>query len=418
MIDTIHLTNQEARRYLLAKHGLWPPRALTGADGVMAVFQRLACIQFDPLNVVARNADLVLQSRVAEYQPDLLWQLIYEQRRFFDYWDKMMSIVPVEDWPNLAMMRARWRQRHAQRRSQHAVHVETILDAIRQQGPMSSLDFQARHGVDFKTDWRWGPMRAAKALLEMLNDSGDLMVSRRQGARRYYDLPERVLPPEIAAQPLLTDEDAYVRWRVARRCQGLGLLGPGLGGELWARVAKAPERARAIGELVEKGDMVPLSVEGDGRTYHMLTRDLPYLERARAATPTPRVAFIAPLDNLLWSRNLIQRLFDFHYVWEVYKPSDQRRYGYYVLPVLYGDRFVGRFDPKLDRKQGTLRVLSWHWEPGEALVGALPGALKQALAAFMAFLGAERIAAAPEIDPALVALVEEINEEALAQDPG
>ena len=408
MTKPIQLTNVEARRFLLSKQALWPPRALAGKGGIMTVFDRLACIQFDPLDVVGRNPDLVVQSRVSGYRPATLYELMYVERELYDYWDKMMSIVPMRDWPNLALLRAAWRERHAERRAKHAAHVETILAVIREQGPMSSLDFKAQHDVEWKTDWRWGQMRAAKVLLEMLGDTGELMVSRRQGARRYYDLAERVLPDEVAARSSLTDEEEYLNWRVARRCQGIGLVGPGMGGEAWG-FAKAPERARAIEALVERGEMTPVQVEGDGRTYHLLTRDLPYLEQARATAPTPRVAFIAPLDNLLWSRKLIERLFGFRYAWEVYKPAPQRRYGYYVLPVLYGDRFVARFDPRLDRKEGKLTILSWHWEPGESLTDELAGALHDAWAHFLAYSGAERVVTAEGVDPAVATLVERVG---------
>jgi uncharacterized protein YcaQ len=406
MSELVTLTNREARRFLLTKQGLWPPRALRGKDGVMAVFERLGCIQFDPLNVVGRNPDLVLQTRVTDYRPEMLQELAYAERELYDYWDKMMSLVPMRDWPRLELLRSRWRERHAARWEKHAEHIETILAVIRERGPMASLDFDAQHDVDWKIDWRWGQMRAAKALLEMLGDTGDLMVSHREGARRYYDLAERVLPAEIAARPLLTAEEAYLRWRVARRCRGIGLVGPGMGGEAWGFVAKAPQRNEAIKALMEAGEMVPVQIEGDRRTYHMLARDLPYLEQARDAVLTPQAAFIAPLDNLLWSRNLIERVFGFRYVWEVYKPADQRQYGYYVLPVLYGDRFVARFDPKLDGQEGTLAILSWHWEQGEALTEELAGALRQAMAHFLPYVGAERVVAAAGVDPAVATALE------------
>lgn len=401
MTETIHLTNVEARRLLLSKQGLWPPRALTGKDGIMAVFDRLACIQFDPLNVVGPNPDLVLQSRVSDYRPGMLYELIYVERQLYDYWDKMMSILPMRDWPKLALLRAAWQERHAERRARHAAHIETILGVIRERGPMSSVDFDAHHGVEWKMDWRWGQTRAAKALLEMLGDTGELMIAHRHGARRYYDLAERVLREDVAAQPTLADEEEYLRWRVARRCQSIGLVGPGMGGEVWGFVAKAPQRARAIEAMVDRGEMTPAKIEGDNRTYHLLTRDLAYLEQARATPLPPRVAFIAPLDNLLWSRNLIDRMFGFRYVWEVYKPVSQRRYGYYVLPVLYGDRFVARFEPRLDREDGILTILSWHWEPGESLTGKLAGALCDAWTHFLAYLGAERVVAAEGVDPAV-----------------
>jgi uncharacterized protein YcaQ len=409
MVDTLHLTNQEARRFLLAKHGLWPPRQLHGKAGVRAVFDRLSSIQFDPIDVVGRNPDLVLQSRVVDYQPAVLQALAYEERYLYDYWDKMMSLQLVADWPKMALHRARWRQRHAPRRAKMSEHVDIVLGVIHDEGPMSSLDFQPEHGVDHKVDWRWGSMRAVKAILEMLMDSGELMVSYRQAKRRFYDLPERVLPPEIAAATLLTDEEAYLRWRVTRRCRGIGLLGPGLEGEVWFGCGKAVQRNPAIQALVDAGEMVPVQVEGDPRTYQMLSADLPHRERAASASPPAQVAFIAPLDNLMWSRNLVERLFGFRYIWEVYKPVDQRMYGYYVLPVLYGDRLVARFEPKLDRERAMLTLLNWYWEPDAGFSQPFAAALEGALRCFCDYLSVERVAVADGVDPEVASVVGSIT---------
>jgi uncharacterized protein YcaQ len=406
MVDMLQLTNQEARRFLLAKHGLWPPRGLRGKAGVRAVFDRLASIQFDPIDVVGRNPDLVLQSRVVDYEPAMLHELAYEERHLYDYWDKMMSLLPVVDWPNMALHRERWRQRHATRRAKMNDHVETVLGAIRDEGPMSSIDFQPHHGVDHKVDWRWGPMRAVKAILEMLMDSGDLMVSYRQANRRFYDLAERVLPPDVAAATPMTDEETYLRWRVARRCRGIGLLGPGLEGEVWYGCGKAVQRNPAIQDMVDAGEMVPVQVEGDPRTYHMVATDLPHLERAQTASPAAEVAFIAPLDNLMWSRNLVERLFDFRYIWEVYKPVAERRYGYYVLPVLFGDRLVARFEPKLDREGATLTLLNWYWEPGAGPSEPFAAALEEALRRFRDYLSAEQVVVAEGVDAEVARVAE------------
>ncbi len=405
MTKPIHLTKQQTRRFLLSKQGLWPPRALVGKEGIMTVFERLGCIQFDPLNMVGRNPDLVLQSRVADYRPEMLYELTYIERRLYDYWDKMMSLLPMRDWPRQELYRRRWRARHTERLSQFAAQAEIVLRVIHENGPMSSLDFNGQHGVAWKTDWRWGEMKVAKMLLEVLADVGELMVSFRQGTRRYYDLTGRVVPPEIAAQPLLTDEDEYLRWKVARRCQGIGLVGPAMGGEAWGGVGTARERERAIAALVERGELTPLHIEGDDRVYYALTRDLVHLEATQATPPTPQVAFIAPLDNLLWSRNLVQRLFGFQYIWEVYKPAHLRQYGYYVLPVLFGDRFVARVDPRLDRKTATLHLLRWHWEAGEFLTDELAEPLRQALRRLAIYLGAQHIVAADGVDPAVEALL-------------
>ena len=404
-MSVMALSNQDARRFLLTKQGLWPPRSLHGRAGILSVFERLAAVQFDPLDVVGRNPDLVLQSRVQDYHVGDITELAYDDRELYDYWDKRMCLVPVRDWPMLAPERARWRQRHAERLSRLSEQVDTVLAVIRKQGPMSSLDFDPRHNLDWKMDWRWGPMRVVKAVLEMLADTGDLMVSHRQGTRRYYDLAERVLPEFIYSEPPLEDTDVYSRWRLARRCKGVGLLGPGLGGEAWAGLGKAQQRAQATDELVADGKLVALKIEGDQRTYYALSQDLPLLERVRASDIVPQVAFLAPLDNLLWSRNLVERVFGFRYVWEVYKPAHQRKYGYYVLPVLFGDRLVARFDSRMDHTAGGLSLLSWHWEPGEVLTDALDTALRQAMDHFLAYLGADRVIADPGVDPTIASCI-------------
>lgn len=185
MNEPIQLSNQEARRFLLAKQGLWPPRALSGMAGVLAVFDRLACIQFDPLNIVARNPDLVLQSRVADYRPEMLYELAYGGRQLYDYWDKMMAYLPMRDWPRFALSRARWRQHHSRRLAEFGEYVDTIFGAIRERGPMSSLDFDEQHDVGWKTDWRWGKMKAAKVLLEMLWDTGDFATALRDALTHF-----------------------------------------------------------------------------------------------------------------------------------------------------------------------------------------------------------------------------------------
>lgn len=131
----IELSNQDARRFLLAKHGLWPPRALYGRAGILSVFERLAVVQYDPLDVLGRNPDLVMQSRVADYRAEALYGLAYDERELYDYWDKQMCLVPMRDWPGLAPQRARWRVRHAARLSQLDEQVKTVLSVVRQQGP-------------------------------------------------------------------------------------------------------------------------------------------------------------------------------------------------------------------------------------------------------------------------------------------
>jgi len=371
----------------------------------MEFFRTVGSIQFDPIDRVGRNPDLVLQSRVAGYRPDLLEELLYTDRLLLDGYDKVASVYPTDDWPYFARHRAQTRKRHAQvpmripppmveevRRRPPMEIAPDILEAIRERGPLSSLDLKQQDQID----WHWGqPTTVARALLETLYAMGELVVHHRVGTRRVFELAERALPPDLHAAPdPHEDKEAYHDWHVMRRVGGLGLASPG-SGEHWQGILgmKSASRQATLLRLVERGQLVAVGVEGlPDRPLFMRTADLPTLKRVRSGErPEPRAAFVAALDNLTWDRDMVRWIFDFDYVWEVYKPAAKRIYGYYVLPVIYDDRFVARFDPAWDRKEGVLTVTDWWWEeevrPDEAMEAALVACLR----AFAGYLGAERI---------------------------
>jgi len=402
---TITLSQEEARRFMLAHHHLWPPGQLTGKDGVMTFFYTVGSIQFDPIDRVGRNPDLVLQSRIADYRPDLLEELLYTDRLLLDGFDKVASIYPTDDWPYFARHRAEVRKHHAQvpmripppmaeevRRRPPMEIAPDILEAIRQRGPLSSLDLQQQDQID----WHWGqPTTVARALLETLYSMGELVVHHRVGTRRAFELAERALPAELYTAPdPHGNKEAYHDWHVLRRVGGLGLANPG-SGEQWLGILgmKSPSRQAALSRLVERGILMALAVEGlPDRTFFARTADLPTLERVQSGErPAPRAAIIAALDNLIWDRDMARWIFDFDYVWEVYKPAAKRIYGYYVLPVLYDDRLVARFDPAWDRKERLLTVTDWWWEEDVHPDDAMEAALVACLEDFSGYIGAERV---------------------------
>jgi uncharacterized protein len=357
---------------------------------------RLGSFQFDPLDIAGRNHDLVVAARVAGYRRAWTDAHLYESRVFYETYNKGLSLVPTADLP---WYRVTWdlnRIEHAGTTFDvHAPLVEELLDRIRRDGPLSSTDVAPREAID----WYWRPTNQVRAILEALAEAGILGLARREGNRRVYDLVERLFPEDLLAQR--HDEDDQRRHKLRSRYQAHGLLGTSGQPELWYGTGTAAERSRRRADLLASGDIIAVEVEGSKAARHVIPADLPWLDQAERELALgehpggtePGVAFLAPLDPFVWDRDLLRWLYDFDYVWEVYVPAAKRRWGYYVLPLLFGDRLIGRIEPRNDRKARTLSVVDLWWEEGiEPL--ALDGfveAFVDALAAHAAFVGAERI---------------------------
>jgi len=331
----------------------------------MRVVDRLGSLQFDPLEVAGRNHDLTLLARIAGYRRPWTEELLYRDRVLYETYNKMLSLVPTAELP---WYRITWDHRRAAHEGgafdEHAPLVEELLGRIRDGGPLSSTDVRPRAAID----WYWRPTNQVRAILEALGEAGILGIARREGNRRVYDLVERLFPDDLLARRL-PERDQY-RHKLLSRYRGNGLLGATGDYTLWYGTGETRDRPSLIAELVDGGELVPLSVEGLRGARYVLGGEVPILDAAEAevATGVPvaaaGVTFLAPLDPLAWDRDLLSRLWGFDYRWEVYVPLAKRRYGYYVLPLLYGDRFVGRIEPRIDRATGTLRILGLWWEPG------------------------------------------------------
>jgi uncharacterized protein YcaQ len=394
---TRQISAATARRFLVLRHLLAPPRSLppTGAS-VLAVVERLGSLQFDPLEVAGRNHDLVLQARVSGYRRELCDELLYARRELFETYNKALNLLPVHELP---YYRISWRRglegRGGDLVAGQADLARKILDEIRRDGPKCSLDFEREAAID----WWWGPTTAVRAVLEALCVSGTIGLARREGNRRYYDLTERLYPTELLAVEVA--ERDQLRHKLLSRYRAHGLLGTSGSGELWIGTGLAPLRAELRAELVDAGELVPVIVEGIRGERFVLGSELATLDRAEREAeqaeqrPSPAVSFIAPLDPLMWDRNLLLPLWGFDYRWEVYTPPKSRRWGYYVLPLLFGDRLVGRIEPRLDRRAGVARILGLGFEKGFDPLAepGFAGAFADALAAYLDFgggLGLER----------------------------
>lgn len=402
----------EARRYLLSVQGLWPPRALSGGAGILNMVRRLKCIQSDPIDIVGRNHEIALQARVKGFTREKLNILLYSERKLVEGWDKQMSFGPVEDRPYFAADRIKFSvsDRFTENGRLNGVF-GAVRDDVESRGPLSSLDIDN----DTRMDWSWAPARAVRAALEALWFRGELTIDHREGSRRYFDLTTRLLPKEYwdplqgpniineedswppSAESVLNNEELRREWRIARRIAAVGFLSAKAGDGWLGLEMKAPVRRRSIEELCGKGILSTFEIEGiKDRFYRIPGSGDSLSEIPVTGAGGKRAAVLAPLDNLLWDRHQIRQIFNFDYVWEVYKPEAERRWGYYVLPVLYGDRFVGRFEPGRDRKLGRMVIKRWWTEAGIRVNDAMIAAVSVALKNLAKSNGLESVYISPE----------------------
>ncbi len=374
---TIQLSREEAQLFLANYH--FAPTDIAG------IFERLSTVQYDPLNPVGRNPDLVFQARVPGYRVDDWQHAAYTERVLYDSWDKQACLVPISDWSKRVLMRERYEPYHDREiLKSHAVEATAILAALDARGPLSSLELEDRTSYGERGSWYGSTV--SKRILRALWVSGRLVTHHRKSGRHYYDRPERVIPVQYYNEAPLLDEDAYHRWIMIRRAKAMGLLRPMAEQCIWSACGDVATRKHAIAQLVEEGTLTPLHIEGKTWTYYVLTNLLPLLNAKPLA---PRMLFLGPLDSILWDRKAVQHIFNFDYMWEVYKPAAQRRWGYYVLPVFYKDRFVARLDSRLEK--GIWNILNWWWEPDVVVDDELVEMLRLAKAEFLHYLGAQDI---------------------------
>jgi uncharacterized protein YcaQ len=396
-LPDLRISADHARRFLVRRHLLDPPRALPAKPAsVLKVIDRLGSLQFDPLEVPGtRNHDLVLHNRIRGYRRDWCERWLYgKDRRLIELYNKSLNILPADELPYYRLAWSRSSTSYGAFLEQHKGLADRIRDHIRESGPVSTASFR---DVKDRIQWWWDnddstSTTAARAVMEALFVVGELGISRREGNRRFYDLIERLVPAGLLK--MSADEAEQLRHRLLSRHRGVGLMAVGGASELVAATGSAADRARTTAALVEDGTLIPVGVEGFREVRHVLADELPILKKAaRRRAATPSVSFLAPLDPLMWDRRLVKGLFGFDYIWEVYVPAAKRRHGYYVLPLLFGDRLVGRIEPRFERASGTLRIAGVWFEDGFGPMeepGFVP-ALADALGAYARFVGAKTI---------------------------
>jgi len=386
--EPITITREQARRLILLRQGLLGKHRFIGKDGACRYVRQAGCIQYDPVDVCGKNAELTLLSRVKGFTKKTLADLLYKDRLLVDYADKELAIWAREDWPYFAPYRERSRV-HGTQFQGLAELEEKAIAYICEHGPVSSDTLPLEGTIFWHSSMHWSghwekESQAARSVLEQLYTDGVLLIHHKTGTRKYYDLAEKYFDEELLNAPSpCPDAEAFRQWRVARRIGAVGLL--------WNRRSDAwlgmdmstEERNRAFAELEKKGRICEVRTEGIRFPLYLLREDLPLLENVLddTADRKPRLEFLAPLDPMLWDRKLIEALWDFQYSWEIYTPREKRRYGYYVLPILYGEKLIGRMEAAAERKTKSLEVRHIWYEEGvrqtAKLKKALDGAVKR-----------------------------------------
>lgn len=392
---------ETARRFILGKQGLWPGRRWRGLTGTEHAMRAMEYLQLDPLQIIARSQDISLYSRVIGYKPELWQDAAYKQRKFFD-WGGWLAVRPMEELPYWRVVMHRERDggygdsRIRQMAKEHAEAIAEMRVILQERTTVSNRDFEA---ADRKKTRSYRGRKDSALALYYLWRIGDVMTHYRERFERVYALTENVAPAEFIYEHTQEETDRFL---VKKEISFSGLARIKRTGDSYGR--GEPDRAakKLLESMLADGEIIEVKVDGWKTIQYALGEDVKLLSELSAGrtpkawkpagtTTAEEAVFLAPLDHVS-ARGRAKDIFDFDYVWEVYKPEQKRKYGYYVLPVLWGDRLVARFDSKLDRTTNTFIILGF-WLEDKALAKdeTFAEALARGFARFVNFLGAEKM---------------------------
>lgn len=403
---------ETARRFVLGKQGLWPGRRWRGLEGTSQAMRQIEYLQLDPLQMIARSHDITLYSRVLDYQPSQWETVTYEQREFFD-WGGWLATRPMDELPYWRTVMHRERDGHSnydgrvhQMLQEHGEAIAEMRTILQERGTVSNRDFKM--DTRKRTDHYRGRKDSALALFYMWR-SGEVMTHHRENFERVYALTEMVAPPDLIWERESAEVDRFL---MEKEIGFYGISRLQRTGDSYHRGILF-DGAKPLWQLMlEDGGIAEVKVEGWKQPHYIQGKDVPLLQEVMAgrvpaawtpleATTTEEAVFLAPLDPVS-ARGRAKLLFGFDYVWEVYKPVEKRAFGYYVLPILWGDQLVGRFDSKFDRTTKTFIILGFWLE--DAALGSndlFAEALGRGFERFRLFLGAEKIEASAIQEPLL-----------------
>ncbi|MBI4928783.1 MAG: YcaQ family DNA glycosylase [Anaerolineae bacterium] len=386
-----------ARRFILGKQGLWPGRRWRGIQGVEQAMRAMEYLQLDPLQIIARSQEIQLHSRVLDYSPGLWEQVAYEQRKFFD-WGGWLAARPMDELPHWRVIMHRERDGGADIDSrihnmagEHAGAIEEVRAILQERGLVSNRDMEGSARLQ-----RYRGSKESTLALYYLWRTGEVMTHHRENFERVYALTQAVAPAHLIYESNEADAERFL---IKKEISFFGLARINRTADAFFRGVPFSKAKSILKALLADDEIIEVQVEGWKAVHYALGDEAGLLSDLSAGrvpeawkplekTTTDEVVFLAPLDPVS-ARGRASGLFGFDYVWEVYKPEHQRRFGYYTLPILWGDRLVARFDARLDRKTRTLHLLGFwleHKDLGqdEAFAEALAGGFSR----FTAFLGA------------------------------
>jgi uncharacterized protein YcaQ len=397
-----------ARRFILGKQGLWPGRRWRDIAGAEQAMRAIEYLQLDPLQIIARSHDIKLYSRVIDYVPGMWEDLAYQQRKFFD-WGGWLAVRPIDELPHWRVIMRRERESNSRMLSIARDHADAIVEMraiLRERGTVSNRDFAM--AARTRTQSYRGRKDSALALYYLWL-TGEVMTHHRDRFERVYALTETVAPAELIRESDQADADRFL---IKKDISFSGLTQLKRAQDSFFRGVPFDKAQQIRAALLADGEIIEVRVEGWKAVHYALGSDAALLHDLSAGlmpeawapletTTTEEVVFLAPLDHVS-ARGRAKIVFGFDYVWEVYKPEHQRKFGYYALPILWGERLVGRFDSKLDRATNTFVVLGLWLE--HAALGddeAFAEALARGFARFKTFLGASRLDATAIGEPLL-----------------
>ena len=394
----ISMTREQAGRFILSKQGLLGQYRFVGKEGAYQYIRQAGCIQYDPVDVCGKNAELTLQSRVRGFSRKMLVDLLYKDRLLVDYTDKELSIWPREDWPYFSAYRERSKA-HGKGFPGIPELEEQAVAYIRAHGPVSSDTLPVQGKIFWHSSMHWsgnwhGTSPAARSVLEQLYTDGVLLIHHKSGSRKFYDLADRYFSRDLLeAENPCPDETSFLKWRIRRRIGAAGLLWNRRSDAFLGIEMTADEREAAFEQLEAEGAIRKTMVDGIRFPLYFLAEDLPLADAVLndAVDRKLRLEFLAPLDPMLWDRKLVEAIWDYQYSWEIYTPAEKRKFGYYVLPMLYGEKLAGRIEAAADRKAETLVVKNIWYEAGIRQTKKLEAAVDAAVGRLAKFNGCRTI---------------------------
>lgn len=383
-------TIEEARQFIIYYHNINTPHSWSLED----VFARLQCIQFDPLNVVGTNPELVLQSRVRGFHKQDLYNALYKERTLVDAWEKQMCIYEAKFIPHFSRVRAHRAAQNAKGLQKYFdFNVDEIVDEayqiVKRDGPILSKDIHFGEHIAYY----WATTKTSTVALDYLFHQGRIGVhSRKNTQKRYLDMKQ--LYPNIMEEDPFTSEEEATDFYLYRRIQSSGIIRNKSGYHLSGLyIQNKSKRTKSLVRLQQQGLLEAITIEGLSDTFYVPRSALDYDVKLQDT-----MSFIAPLDNLIWDRTILQDIFDFEYIWEVYTPKAKRKWGYYVLPIVRKHNFIGRIEFEKQRGAGPLVIQSIQWEQGVRDSRTLQNKLDKALQRFAKYLGAKDIQYPTEMD--------------------